>query len=314
MKRTLLIFLLAVALIFSCKQKIEKADIKEESGDTLIETSTQSEYKEYGSDLGPVFSPDGSEIAFYSYLNSDPSVGRIFISNKQGTEFRLLTENDTIGMHTEPKWSPDGSKIGYTSFLEKGARIMAINTNGEELKELVSVSENGYHMFSCWDNQGEGYYFFHWPEGGFTPDAYYAKESDVVQLTSDGISCRPQLARSGNLYVSKIVDLENNIFEKYRVDPKTKEAVKVPEIDGFDLSGNHFLINREQEEGTTIILEDLHGNDLRALGIVSHKGIMFTTLDPEEKYVAYNTSFDDGAEIHLLEVETGKISKITSNE
>ena len=314
MKRTVLMSFVALASILSCKQTTERTDIKEEQKEKSVETTAGSNYNEYGSDLGPVFSPDGSEIAFYSYLSSDPSVGRIFISNKQGTKFRLLTGNDTIGMHTEPKWSPDGSKIGYTSFLEKGARIMTISSNGGESEELVSVSEYGYHMFSCWDQTGEGYYFFHWPQGGFTPDAYYAKGTDLVRLTTDGISCRPQMASNGNVYVSKIVDLENNVFDKYRINLETKEAVKVPEIKGFELSYDHFVINDEKEEGTTIIIEDLDGNDIKTLGMVKHKGIMFSAIDPEEKYVVYNTSFEDGAEIHLLEIETGKLSKITSNE
>ncbi|UCD61746.1 MAG: PD40 domain-containing protein, partial [Flavobacteriaceae bacterium] len=205
--KTLITGLLSLCACLACMNKKDHAIAEDKTTDRQEENTKTMLSDEYGSDLGPQFSPDGQKIAFYSYLKSDPSVGRIFIMNKDGSQIKELTSRDTVGMHTEPKWSDNGKKIGYTSFRENGAKIMAIDIDGDQPKPLASITEDGYHMFSCWDAKGDGYYFFHWPAGGFTPDAYYANKTEIIKLTEDGISCRPQLTADGTLFVSKIVDL-----------------------------------------------------------------------------------------------------------
>ncbi|MCW5517320.1 TolB family protein [Muriicola sp. Z0-33] len=322
MKHRILIQSLIISiLIFSCKQKNDNAsDVPieqiEEYSSNDKSTAEDSEVKKNDfPELGPDFSPEGSRIAYYSYIDSEWSTSRIYLINTDGTNKKELTTNDTIGFHTEPVWSPDGGRIGYTSFLEEGARMMSIDSDGTNLKQLTTVTENGFHMFSAWDLTGEGYYFFHWPFGeDFKPDAYYTNGDNITRLTTDGITNRPQLAADGTLFISKIVDLENNVYSKHILDKKTKKVTDVPELEGWFISRDQVLKQKDHDQGTTFILEDLNGTDLKEVGTVSHKSLMFAKIDPNRQFVAYNTSFDDGAEIYLLDINSGKNIKLTKND
>ncbi len=317
MHRLILLIPLVLSLNISCKQGNGRARTTETV--QMDSTKAAAEPKELAvsspfPDLGPDFSPDGSQIAFYSYTNKDYSVSRLYIMRTDGTELRELSTRDTLGFHTEPKWSPDGQRIAYTSFLETGARMMVIDREGSRPQKLASVSENGFHMFSSWDASGEGYYFFHWPNNeGFEPDAYYAHGGKVIQLTHDGITNRPQLASNGSLFINKIVDLEQNLFDKYILDPGSRELQKIPQLEGEFISGDRVIKQKEDDQGTTFVLEDLNGKDLKELGTVPYSSLMFSRIGPKGRFVAYNTSFEDGAEIHLLDARTGKYRKLTQN-
>lgn len=322
MKKNIVILIILIAGIgFACKRNKDKADkLTEEISqkDTLnmdSEASPQVGDKDNFPELGPDFSPGGSRIAYYSYIDSEWSKSRIYLINTDGSNKMQLTTNDTIGFHTEPVWSSDGGRIGYTSFLEEGSRMMSIDSDGTNLKQLTTVTENGFHMFSAWDLTGEGYYFFHWPLGDdFKPDAYYANGDNITRLTTDGITNRPQLAADGTLFISKIVDLENNVYSKHILDLNTKKVTDVPELEGWFVQGDNVLKQKDHEEGTTFILENLNGTDLKEIGTVSHKSLMFAKIDPNRQFVVYNTSFDDGAEIYLLDINSGKNIKLTQND
>ncbi len=63
-----------------------------------------------GNELTPVWSPDGSQIAFVADSDGDFD---IFVMNADGTNQRRLSEND-VGDFA-PRWSPDGSRIAFSS-------------------------------------------------------------------------------------------------------------------------------------------------------------------------------------------------------
>lgn len=313
-KNKLTVILVISLMTISCKQKTGSDQVKEQDASRVDSTLVKKEEKKTGTpDLGPNFNPIGPEIAYYSYVDGAQNKARIFISDLDGGNLREVSTLDSIGFHTEPKWSRDGKKIAYTNFVDDGAKIMAVTTDGNSLEELAKVTENGFHMFTSWDLSGEGYFFFHWPKEGFTPDAYYAKGGKVERLTENGRTNRPHMTESGKLYVNRIDDLENYVVTKQLFDLKTKSTLDIPKLEGEFITGGHAIKSVENEDSTTLILEDLEGNDLKELGIVPYKGIMFTTIDKDLKHVAYNTSFEEGAEIHLLEISSGEIIKLTEN-
>nr|WP_299174812.1 hypothetical protein [uncultured Allomuricauda sp.] len=313
--KTYLGILMLALCIIACKQSPKNAEQNSQENASEVSTDKIKEEQEKGSaDLGPNFNPISSEVAYYSYVSQDPPLARIFISNLDGSQTRQVSHLDSIGFHVEPKWSRDGKKIAYTNFLEVGARMMVIDAYGQNPSELATVTDDGFHMFTSWDVSGDGYFFFHWPQKGFSPDAYYAKDGTVERLTENGKTNRPQMTDEGVLFINQVESETPYVATKQLFDLENKKIVKdMPELEGEFIVGNHTVKLVENEDSTTFVLEDVQGNDLRELGTVPYKKVMFTTIDKNLEYVAYNTDFADGAEIHLLQVATGEITKVTKN-
>lgn len=80
------------------------------------------------SSLGPpVWSPDGSQIAFDGWL--DDNGFDIWVMDADGTGLRNLTETPDIG-EGYPSWSPDGQRILFTSSTEDQLRLEIMNSDG----------------------------------------------------------------------------------------------------------------------------------------------------------------------------------------
>ncbi len=89
-----------------------------------------------GNPLGPVFSPDGSSIAF-SYQDC------VYIMNADGSDKRWLTDPDPTlhardggGGGNWPSFSPDGSSIAFSSSREGYGGIYLMNADGSNPRRL----------------------------------------------------------------------------------------------------------------------------------------------------------------------------------
>ena len=79
----------------------------------------------------PVWSPDGSKIAFVSTRTGKP---QIFVLSKDGGEARQIT--DCKNGVSNPVWSPCGKKIAFSVKLEKDDSINDRPIDAEEDKEV----------------------------------------------------------------------------------------------------------------------------------------------------------------------------------
>lgn len=90
-------------------------------------------------DLSPVWSPDGTKIAFISNRNY---LFSLYVMNADGSNARLVTDRPLeVG---QPAWSPDGSKIAFTAGItgtigmtKPSANIYVINVDGSGLTQLT---------------------------------------------------------------------------------------------------------------------------------------------------------------------------------
>jgi tol-pal system beta propeller repeat protein TolB len=87
-------------------------------------------------DSGPVWSPDGSKIAFYR--SGGPNID-IYTMNADGSNVQRLTNNSNY--NTMPAWSPDGTKIAFQSSPPGNDAVMdihIINVDGSDEKNLTN--------------------------------------------------------------------------------------------------------------------------------------------------------------------------------
>ena len=75
------------------------------AGGTAVQLTTDP-----ADDIGPVWSPDGSQIAFYSFRSGNRD---LWVMPATGGSATQITRNSA--QDSDPAWSPDGSQIAFTS-------------------------------------------------------------------------------------------------------------------------------------------------------------------------------------------------------
>ena len=124
------------------------------SGQHLLMSTQHLQEKEDGL---PVWSPDGSRIAFFS---NRPGRDDIFVIDVSGENLTNLTQSPEIHERV-PSWSPDGTHILYASWddhfhtlrLADGHRAQVIQDDGD--RRLPDWSPNGKQITFAGDVQGK---------------------------------------------------------------------------------------------------------------------------------------------------------------
>jgi Tol biopolymer transport system component len=150
-------------------------------------------------DSNPVYSPDGSKIAFDRNAGSGRN---IVVMNADGTNpITITTSSSFSSVNMDPTWSPDGQKIAFISD-RNGARrleIFVVNVDGTGLTQLTTNVQLGA------DGQGPVYgndFEPSWsPDGSkiaFSSNRVALNNIEIYSMNPDG-SNQTQLANlSGN--------------------------------------------------------------------------------------------------------------------
>lgn len=83
----------------------------------------------------PVWSPDGSWIAFATQENTSDD---IWVVRPDSSEVKALINNDWE-WDKHPSWSPDGSRIAFFSNRFGVTQIFVMNSEGQDVRNISNV-------------------------------------------------------------------------------------------------------------------------------------------------------------------------------
>ncbi len=114
---------------------------------SLLRNITNSEVVEFS----PVWSPDGSQIAFAAA----PTWGydaNLYVMNANGGQVRALTDFD--GNEVVPEWSPDGKQIAFTWNDIGRPQLYVIDVDGTHLRGVGHRKDSREVMSHAWSPDG----------------------------------------------------------------------------------------------------------------------------------------------------------------
>lgn len=117
-------------VVFASDRDDGKGEIYVTDIDTLA--ATRVTFREGQPDLHPTISPDGSKIAFQSFVDGN---WEIFVMDSDGRNIKPLSLNPTDDI--QPAWSPDGQKIAFASRRTGNWEIFTMDPDGGNVKNLT---------------------------------------------------------------------------------------------------------------------------------------------------------------------------------
>jgi len=139
---------------------------------------------------GPVWSPDGTRIAFVSQRDSVRWTNlEIHVVNADGSGQRQLTTD--VRADLQPSWSPDGRKIAFVTWRNGRQEIFTMDADGGGQARFVSMATDSWDP--VWSPDGRKLSFTT-NTGGYygVPDIYVASAdgSSIQRLIQGGQDAR----------------------------------------------------------------------------------------------------------------------------
>lgn len=215
----------------------------------------------------PSWSPDGSQIAYYSYLSREHWV--IMVMDADGGNQRQLT--DSPGCNGAPHWSPDGSRIAYGSDLDCTAErreIFVIDADGSNPRNLTQNEVDD--MSSAWSPDGQQIAFSSNRDGDYEIYIMNVDSSVVRQLTDNNAEdIMPSWSPDG-VHIAFVSDRHGN-DEIYVVDIDGGSIFRLtdnPLDDWFPIwspDEKHLLFNSWRDGNLEIYVMDADGGNVLRL-------------------------------------------------
>ncbi|MCQ3937361.1 MAG: hypothetical protein DPW18_09975 [Chloroflexi bacterium] len=213
---------------------------------------------EIAKDTQPVWSPDGTRIAFVSERDGDRE---LYVMNADGTGVTRLT--NAPGMDYNAVWSPDGSKIAFESTRDGqgAAEIYVMNADGSN---QVNVSNSPLEDNSPrWDRTYPN--ILHFTTSG--PEITVSVDVNTGQtgFQPDTYTRFPIFSPFGDMLFIKLVDDQQEIFLWKGADVEGLNLTNSPAIDvnpSWSPDGSHIVFDTDRDGNVEIYIVDKEGQFL----------------------------------------------------
>lgn len=141
--------------------------------------------------ISPVWSPDGTRLAYVSFENKKPVVYVHSLASGK----RIVIANFK-GSNSAPAWSPDGRKLAVVLTKEGGSQIFTINADGSGAQRLTTTS--GINTEPFFTPDGQKVYFT--SDRGGSPQIYSISSSggNAERVTFEGsYNVSPRISPDG---------------------------------------------------------------------------------------------------------------------
>lgn len=172
-----------------------RTEVLDSSDLWLISPSGQNQRiitREVGLQYDPIWSPDGSRIAYIS--GHGYQTHELYIMDSKGKNKRRLTDNKALELL--PAISPNGGKIAYVSDITGDYEIWLMEINGNNIKQLTN--SKGIDTRPCWLPDGGKILFVSNRSGSLQLWIMNANGSDLRQVTTGAPSMDPAWRRKSD--------------------------------------------------------------------------------------------------------------------
>jgi hypothetical protein len=222
------------------------------------------------SDSAPLWSPDGSRIAFERSGHD----GGMFVIGSDGTDLARIAD----GPGELLAWSPDGAKVSFTNTTESGAHLLVAKVDGSGTRILHQVPEAEGPIPSSWSPEGDRIAYLVTPRAGnrFVAELHVIDRDGSNDRVVYRFECclsswrGPQWSSTGLLVLA--IDLRGDGVGSwlYAVDPIEDKALALGRGTDFAWSpdgmalvtndgGGHLTVIAADGSSTQVIATHVHG-------------------------------------------------------
>ncbi len=238
------------------------------------------------SHLLPVWSPDGTKIAFMGEDFGDQTA-QIFVMNADGSGLTDITNDDNTQNGT-PAWSPDGSKIAYASSDASYSTPTTINVmNADGSGKATLTDGSSQDAFPAWSPDGNTLAFI------------CADGQNVEQIcTMDADGSNQQQITSGTAidYTSVAYSPSGTEFVYSTYDTSNNDIINIDELGTMNTDGSNSQIIDTADhtavadaswspDGTKLIYDSFDSSEsIQRVYSISPDGSNETALSPDNQY------------------------------
>lgn len=232
-------------------------------------TGRSEEPSEFNSGF-PVWSPDGSRIAFVS--NRDEQDGlEIYTMAADGSDIQRLTDHP--GLDRGPVWSPDGSQIAFTSNRDSTLSIYVMNADGSDVRQITDL--NGNDQAVSWAPDGSTIVFQSNRNGNLELWSASLETGALTQLTAQiNADIQPDWSPNGDVIAFAL------------------------DLTGVEEEGSEVLV-----EQRAIYLINPDGTGMTPLVDIANWIISIPRWSPDGQYIAFRSVIGESSGVYVVNVD-----------